>query len=113
MTTNPLIGFPHRRGFALVVTISLMILLTIVAVGLLTLSSISLRSSTTSSAMADARANARLALLLAVGQLQLHAGTDQRITSTANIAGTATGDALDGGQSPANNSTIAGQAKGL
>lgn len=33
-----------RRGFALVVTLSLMILLTIIAVGLLTLSSVSLRT---------------------------------------------------------------------
>ena len=103
----------HQRGFALIVTISLMILLTIVAVGLLTISSISLRSSAINSAMAEARANARLALLLAVGQLQRHAGPDQRITTTADIAGSGAGDALAGGQSPANNSTINGQTKGL
>jgi hypothetical protein len=113
MTANPLSGISPRRGFALVVTISLMILLTIVAVGLLTLSTISLRSSASSSAMAEARANARLAMMMAVGQLQRHAGPDQRITATANIAGSGTGDALGSGQNPANNSSINGQTKGL
>jgi Tfp pilus assembly protein PilX len=34
-----------KQGFALIITLSLMILLTVIAVGLLTLSSISLRSS--------------------------------------------------------------------
>ncbi|MEX1049902.1 MAG: hypothetical protein WED15_10265 [Akkermansiaceae bacterium] len=83
-------AFPARRrapahGFALVVTLSLMILLTIVAVGLLTLSSISLRSSSQETAMATARANARLALMLALGDLQKQAGPDQRITTRAEI----------------------------
>jgi type II secretory pathway pseudopilin PulG len=56
-------------GFTLVVTLSLMILLTVIAVGLLTLSSISLRSSAQTQALATARANARLALALAIGDL--------------------------------------------
>ena len=81
--------FPHthdsKRGFALVVTLSLMILLTVIAVGLLTLSSISLRSSTQGAYMAEARANASLALMLAIGDLQKHAGPDMRITATADI----------------------------
>jgi hypothetical protein len=42
---KPQLPCPQSRGFALVVTLSLMILLTIIAVGLLTLSSISLRAS--------------------------------------------------------------------
>ena len=75
------------RGFALIVTLSLMILLTVIAVGLLTLSSISLRASSSSFAMTEARSNARLAVLLALGQLQLNTGQDTRITATANILG--------------------------
>ncbi len=73
------------RGFALVVTLSLMILLTVIAVGLLTLSSVSLRSSNQSQAQATARANARLALALAIGELQKQTGTDTRVTARADI----------------------------
>ena len=75
----------RERGFALIVTLSLMILLTVIAVGLLTLSSISLRASSSSSAMTEARSNARLSVLLALGQLQLNTGQDTRITASANI----------------------------
>jgi hypothetical protein len=77
-----------QRGFALIVTLSLMILLTVIAVGLLTLSSISLRSSGQGEAMATAKANARLALMLALGDLQKTAGPDQRITARADILDT-------------------------
>jgi hypothetical protein len=72
---------PSKRGFALIVTLSLMILLTVIAVGLLTLSSISLRSSTQSESSAIARANARLALMMAIGELQKEMGPDSRISA--------------------------------
>ena len=74
-----------HRGFALVVTLSLMMLLTVVAVGLLTISSIALRASGQGTAMAAARANARMALMLAIGDLQKHAGPDQRVTARADL----------------------------
>ncbi len=69
------------RGFALVVTLSLLVLLTVVAIGLLSLSGITLRSSSQSAAMSEARANARLALMLALGELQKELGPDQRISA--------------------------------
>jgi len=72
-----------RQGFALIVTISLMVLLTIIAVGLLSLSAISMRSGTTAAAHKEAMANARLALLVAIGDLQRAAGPDQRISAPA------------------------------
>ena len=75
----------RNRGFALVVTLSLMILLTIIAVGLLSLSAISLRSAASGEASARAYANARLAVMLAVGELQKEAGDDRRITADASI----------------------------
>jgi len=75
----------RTTGFALVVTLSLMMLLTIIGIGFLSLASISLRSSSQGTAMATARANARMSLILAIGQLQLQAGPDTRVTARADI----------------------------
>jgi Tfp pilus assembly protein PilX len=104
---------PSQSGFALVVTISLMMMLTVIVVGLMTLSSISLRSSSRGNAGAIAQANARIALALAIGELQTYAGPDQRITGTANLAGTNTGDELAAGAAPLNNTSVNGINKGL
>jgi hypothetical protein len=70
-----------RRGFALVITLALLVLVTLIAVGLLSLSAVSLRTAADSAAQQEAMANARLALLLAIGDLQRGAGPDQRITA--------------------------------
>ncbi len=78
-------GAGPQDGFALVVTLSLMVLLALVAVGLLTLSSITLRAASQGSAMAEARANARLGLLMALGELQATMGPDQRVSAPAQI----------------------------
>jgi len=72
-----------RPGFALVVTISLLVLLTTLALGLLSLSAIAVRQSRADSAQIEARANARLALLQALDALQKYAGDDRRITADA------------------------------
>ena len=73
-----------QPGFALVACLSLMILLSLVALGMLTLSSISLNASGRDSDTARARANARLSLMMALSQLQQLSGPDQRITMTAD-----------------------------
>jgi type II secretory pathway pseudopilin PulG len=73
------------RGFALIVTLSLMILLTVIAVGLLSLSAISLRASSANSAQQQAQANARMALMLAIGDLQRTMGPDTRVSANAKI----------------------------
>src|SRR5688572_18526924 len=75
----------RKRGFALVVTLSLMVLLTVIGVGLLTLGSISLRTSSTGVATATARANARMALVMAIGELQMQNGRDQSVTARADL----------------------------
>ena len=63
---------PHSRGFALVATVSMMVLLTLVAIAMLSLSTIEQRSSGGGANDADrmARANARMALMMALGELQ-------------------------------------------
>jgi hypothetical protein len=77
----------HRctRGFALIATISIMALLVMVGLGMLSLSKVELRSSQNSKAMAEAQANARMALMIAIGELQRHTGSDTRITAPADI----------------------------
>ena len=75
----------RRSGFALVATLALMILLAVLALGMLSLSSISLRASAQGKALAEARANARLGMLLAIGRLQELAGDDRRVTATADL----------------------------
>lgn len=90
-----------------------MILLTVIAVGLLSLSSISLRATSGSSAMSEARQNARMAMMLALGELQKHAGPDQRITATADIAGDAAGFEISPGTAPLNDKSINNISKGL
>ncbi|WP_035611969.1 hypothetical protein [Haloferula sp. BvORR071] len=74
----------HQRGFALVISLSLMVLLTILAVGLLSLSTVSLRSAGAGQARAEAEANARMALNLAIGELQVTMGPDQAISARAS-----------------------------
>ncbi|WP_193210887.1 hypothetical protein [Luteolibacter marinus] len=78
-------GNPGKRGFALVASLMLMTLLIIVAVGLLALSSIELRSSTRGQDLAQARANARLAVMMAINQLQMELGPDQRVSAPADL----------------------------
>lgn len=75
----------NRPGFSLVITLMLMILLTVIAVGLLTLSSVTLRAASQGEAMALAKANARLGLMLAIGEIQKELGPDQKITAVSNI----------------------------
>ena len=76
---------PPARGFSLVVTIGMMVLLSLLAVGLLSLATIQLRASGQADAQALARSNARLALVMAIAELQRHAGPDQRVTAPAGL----------------------------
>lgn len=75
----------RSRGFALVITLSLMVLLTLLVVGLLSLSGIALRDTSNNEAMATARNNARLAVMLAIGELQRSLGPDKTVSAPAEI----------------------------
>lgn len=59
--------------------------MTLIATGLLSLSSIALRSSSRVSDQEIAKANARLALMIAIGELQTTLGPDQRVCAPGAI----------------------------
>jgi hypothetical protein len=73
------------RGFALVVTLVMMVLITLVALGMLGLATIELRKGSQDQSRAVARANARMGLMMALGQLQTSLGDDRRISSDASM----------------------------
>ncbi len=88
MTTHiahPKYRLHHQPGFALIATISVMVLLVMIALAMLSLSTIELRQSRHTNHHQVARANARMALMIAIGELQKSAGSDQRITAEAAI----------------------------
>ncbi len=62
-----------------------MVLLAIITIGTLSLSVVTLRNSGHESAKNIARDNARMALMIAIGELQRHTGSDTRVTAPANI----------------------------
>ena len=72
------------RGFTLIVTVSMMVLLVLMAMALLSLSTLTTRGSVVSDAQQQAENNARMALMTAIGELQVHMGPDQRISMTAD-----------------------------
>jgi hypothetical protein len=75
----------NSQGFTLIMTISLMVLLTMIVLGILSLSSVSLRSAGQGEGQAQARANARVALFVALGELQKQMGPDMRVSAEAAL----------------------------
>ncbi|MFU8892247.1 MAG: hypothetical protein ACNA8L_01335 [Luteolibacter sp.] len=73
------------KGFALIVSLWMMVLVTLIAVGLLSLSAITLKQNSATSAQAQAQANARLALMIAIGELQKEMGPDARVSAESAI----------------------------
>ena len=76
---------PFRPGFALIATISVLLLLTLVAVAFLSLSALTVRNARIDWAQEEARANARLCLMIAFGELQREMGPDRKISASASI----------------------------
>jgi hypothetical protein len=75
----------RSRGFALVATLTLSGMLVLLTIGLLGLSMVARRNASTHHARTVARANAELAMALAIGELQRSTGPDQRVTFTSEI----------------------------
>ncbi len=73
------------KGFALVTTLILMVLLSVIILGMLSLSAVTLRSGSQDSSVMEARANARLALMIALGELQKEMGPDMRVSAEASV----------------------------
>lgn len=73
------------RGFALVATLMMMVLLMVLVMGMLSLSAVTLRSNSHSSAQSDAQSSARLALMIAIGELQKEMGPDMRVSAKSAI----------------------------
>lgn len=76
-----------ERGFALVITLTLVALLVLVVYALAALARVSSRIADGTVHQAQARQNALAALHVAVGELQRYAGTDSRRTGMAGVAG--------------------------
>ncbi|MCX6865191.1 MAG: hypothetical protein NTV46_03045, partial [Verrucomicrobia bacterium] len=76
-----------KNGFALVVCLVLLTLITVLALSLASLATIELRRASLADQTTLARANARLALMQAIGQLQTTLGPDQRVSASADILG--------------------------
>ncbi|MCP5538164.1 MAG: hypothetical protein H7A51_18270 [Akkermansiaceae bacterium] len=64
-----------------------MTLLLMIALAMLSLGTMEVRGKSSQSAQMEARANARLAVMIAIGELQKHAGPDQSVTARGAITG--------------------------
>ncbi|PXA03570.1 hypothetical protein DDZ13_11355 [Coraliomargarita sinensis] len=75
----------QTSGFALIASITIMAVLVLVGVTLYSLSSVATKSADIAAARTEAQANAKTALMMAIGDLQKHTGPDTRITAPADI----------------------------
>ena len=87
-------AFP--QGFALVLALSLMSFIVLLLLGITTLAQVELQFSNTSLQNLEARMNARLGAMVALGDLQRYTGPDQRVTARSDILVPADSNPLPG-----------------
>ncbi|MDG1356572.1 MAG: hypothetical protein P8P36_00075, partial [Akkermansiaceae bacterium] len=85
MLLNVSTKYCSAKGFSLVASVMLVVLLVVVLLSLVSLSNFETKSSRHGWHQAEARANARMALMIAIGELQKYTGPDQRVTARALI----------------------------
>lgn len=78
-------GSSDSKGFALVASLSVVMLLIMILLSLMSLVRIEIRHTGLHKHQDIAKANARLALMIAIGELQKLMGPDQRVTANAAI----------------------------
>jgi hypothetical protein len=83
---DPKLG--KRSGFALIAALAVMSFMVMIAISLFTLSSVNVAVSTQSLAQTKAQANAKMALMIAIGELQKNVGPDMRISAPSAILDT-------------------------
>jgi type II secretory pathway pseudopilin PulG len=74
-----------QQGFALIASLSIMAILVLIGVALFSLSSVASRNAALQKARTEAQANAKMALMTAIGELQKQMGPDQRISANGAI----------------------------
>ena len=74
-----------RRGFALVFSLALMSLVFFLVIALVSYVAMELRLAETRKTKTLSRAHAKMGLMVALGELQKHAGPDRRVTARASI----------------------------
>jgi len=74
-----------RAGFALISTVVITSLLMVLALAMLTMSRVEVKNSDLDAAQQQAKSNARVALMRAIGELQSLTGVDTRITASARL----------------------------
>ena len=87
--TGRLLPAKGRRGFALLITITLLAFLVLLLVSLASLTRVETSVAANNQSLAQARQNALLAMNVAIGQLQKYAGADARVTARAEITSAA------------------------
>ena len=81
----PVKASPHNRGFALIATIVIMSLLLLISIAFLGMATTEVKTARIGDSQAQAEANAKLALMIAIGELQKEMGPDMRISAQSSL----------------------------